>query len=66
MTDRHSPPRNDDTDVPAPPSAQQIMDDLAASEADEAAGRTDSGADLLAEMDKAAVRIRAKIARRHA
>jgi hypothetical protein len=42
------------------------MHDLAASEDDEAAGRTASGADLLAEMDRAAARIRAKIALRRA
>jgi hypothetical protein len=66
MNDRPAPALDDDADVPALPSAQQIMDDLAASEADEAAGRTDSGADLLAEMDRTAARIRAKIARRHA
>jgi hypothetical protein len=48
----------------APPSAQKIMDDLAASEADEAAGRTDARTDLLAGMDRTAARIRAKLASR--
>jgi hypothetical protein len=66
MDNRPSPATDDDTHAPAPPSAQQIMDDLAASEDDEAAGRTDSGADLLAAMDRAAALIKAKIARRRA
>jgi hypothetical protein len=65
MDHRSSVALDDDADVPAPPSTRQIMDDLAASEGDELAGRTESGADLLAEMD-AAARIRAKIAGRRA
>jgi hypothetical protein len=64
MDDGPSPALDDN--VPAPPSAQRIMDDLAASEDDEAAGRTDSGADLLAEMDRTAARIKAKIDHRRA
>jgi hypothetical protein len=66
MDDSTSPAPDDDAHAPAPWRAQQIMDDLAASEDDEAAGRTDSGADLLAEMDRTAARIRAKIARSRA
>ena len=42
------------------------MEDLAAAEADETAGRTNSGADLLAAMDQAAAQIRAKKFRRRA
>jgi hypothetical protein len=66
MSERPSPAPDDDARAPAAPSAQHIMHDLAASEDDEAAGRTDSGTDLLAEMDRAAAQIRAKIARRRA
>ncbi len=66
MNDRPCPTPDDDTHALGPPNAEQVMHDLAASEDDEAAGRTDSGADLLAEMDRAAARIRAKIARRRA
>jgi len=62
MDDRPLPALDDDP--PAPLSAQQIMDDLTASEADEAAGLTDSGDDLLNRMDQAAAEIRAKIALR--
>ncbi len=62
MDERHLPALDDGPIAPL--SAQQIMDDLTASEADEAAGRTDSGADLLAKMDQAAAQIRAKIALR--
>lgn len=49
----------DRADSPAPLRPQQIMEDLSASEADEAAGRTDSGADLLADMDRVAAEMRA-------
>jgi hypothetical protein len=66
MDNRPTPAPDDDANAPASPSAQQIIHDLAASEDDEAAGRTDSGADLLADLDRAAAQIRAKIAHRRA
>jgi hypothetical protein len=66
MEDGTSPAIDDDAPGAATPTARRIMDDLAASEADEASGRTDSAADLLAEMDRTAARIRAKTARRGA
>jgi hypothetical protein len=58
--DERSLPAPDD-DSPSPLSAQQFIGDFAASEADEAAGRTDSGADLLAKMDQAATQIRSNV-----
>jgi hypothetical protein len=66
MNDKPSPVLDDDAHAPPPNGARQIMDDLTESEADEAAGRTDTGAELLAEMDRAVARIRAKIGRRGA
>ena len=49
MDDRPPATIDNDAHAHAPLSIQQIMDDLDASEADEAAGRTDSGAVLLAK-----------------
>jgi len=57
---------DDDIHAPLRPDARQIMDDLAASEADEVAGRTDSAEGLLAEMDRMAAQLRAKITHRGA
>ncbi len=55
---------DDDADAPPVVNAGQIMDDLAEAEADEAAGRTECGERLLAELDKAAAEIRSKSSNR--
>jgi hypothetical protein len=56
----------DTVQAPSQPCAEQVIEDIVESEADESAGRTYSGADLLAEMDRIALLLKAKNARRQA